>query len=148
MPCRPASSQIWPYLLKVIGTAEIHQNGSQTETPRAEAAQEGRLHQLGGRQQPSRSQSYEKVGKNVNSLLWRFDSIQYIMSAEIFCWGWFQTTLICFGPKEKYIMPNFKSFGIHLSVPLRRPENGPLKSPYQQEGVLMVYGLKNVFETR
>ena len=77
MPYRPATSlerQIWPYLLKVIKTAEIHQNGSKTETPRAEAAQEGRLHQLGGRQQPSRSQSYEKVGKNVNSLLWWFES--------------------------------------------------------------------------
>ena len=60
--------------LKVIGTTGIHQNGSKTETPRAEAAQEGRLHQLGGRQQPSRSQSYEKVGKNVNSLLWWFES--------------------------------------------------------------------------
>ena len=78
--------QIWPYLLKVIGTAEIHQNGSQTETPRAEAAQEGRLHQLGGRQQPSRSQSYEKVGKNVNSsLLWRFESIQYVRQKKSTC---------------------------------------------------------------
>ena len=36
-------------------------NGPEAKIPRAEASQEGGLHQLGGGQQPSRSQSDEEI---------------------------------------------------------------------------------------